>query len=78
MTSPLFLTPDELHCLTGYRRTADQRRWLTAHDWRFEVSAIGRPIVSRQHAEAKLAGLATVQPAAPEWKPNLAAIRKAA
>ena len=78
MMSPLFLTPDELQCLTGYRRTADQRRWLTAHDWRFEVSAIGRPIVSRQHAETKLAGMSAAQTVAPEWKPNLAAIRKAA
>jgi len=33
----MFITPEELAELTGYRRNADQRRWLKSHGWKFEV-----------------------------------------
>lgn len=74
--STLFLTPEELQQLTGYQRNADQRRWLTNHGWKFEVSAIGKAIVSRQHAEAMLAGAREEQKR--NWQPNRAALGRAA
>jgi len=72
----LFVTDAELQELTGYRRHADQRRWLKARGWRFEVSASGKPIVSRQHAETMLSG----QREEPKrnWQPNRAALSRAA
>lgn len=74
--SALFMTPDDLQELTGYRRHADQRRWLTTHGWRFEVSATGKPTVSRQYAETMLSG----QREEPKrnWQPNRAALSRAA
>jgi len=71
----LLLTDAELHSLTGYTRFADQRRWLTEHGWHFEPAKSGRPGVGRAYADAKL-GLTTS--AVTGWKPNLAAISKAA
>ena len=35
----MFITPEELAELTGYRRNADQRRWLKSHGWKFVESA---------------------------------------
>jgi hypothetical protein len=72
----LFLSDEELHQLTGYQRNADQRRSLNARGWRFEVSAIGRPIVSRQHAEAMLNGVR--EEPKRNWQPNRAALSRAA
>jgi len=71
----MFLEPEEILKLTGYRRHADQRRWLEQHRWRFEVSATGAPVVSRAHAESNLNPGAASKTA---WQPNVAAIRKAA
>lgn len=51
------LDSNELEKITGYTRKADQRRWLKSHGWKFEVSAIGAPVVSRQHAELMLNGV---------------------
>lgn len=57
----MFLSDDELLDLTGYRRHADQRRWLSDRGWKFEVSAItGKPVVSKSYAESRLSG-ATVK-----------------
>lgn len=68
----MFLTADELRDLTGYKLPAHQRRWLDRHGWSYAVNANGRPIVSRAHAEARLAG---TRPAiADNWNPNLGAL----
>lgn len=72
----MFLDPDQIADLTGYQRHADQRKWLAARGWVFEVSATGRPIVSTTYAEQRLGG--TASKPKPAWQPNLAAIRKAA
>jgi len=72
----MFLTTDQIADLTGYQRHADQRKWLTARGWVFEVAATGRPIVSAAYAEQRLGG--TEPKKKPAWQPNLAAIRKAA
>lgn len=71
----MFLTRDELAELTGYQLPAWQARWLDAHNWRYERSISGRPIVLRAHAESRLSDPST---AAPSVTLNLAAIRKRA
>lgn len=71
----MFLSPDEILTLTGYRRHADQRRWLTVRGWSFERAASGRPIVLRSFAESALGGQPVPKS---EPLPNFAAIRKAA
>lgn len=77
----LMLTDSELQELTGYVRMADQRKWLSARGWRFEVAANGRPGVSRSYAEKQLGVDSTSNASVKqkrEWKPNIAAIKKAA
>ena len=59
----MFLSPADLHDLTGYRLGAWQARWLTAHGWIFELDAFGRPRVLRAYAEGRL-GLAKAAPPA--------------
>lgn len=54
----MFLTPDELEALTGYKTGARQCRWLAQNDYSFDVRADGRPALSRavydaRHAPAK-------------------------
>lgn len=74
----MFLSAAELLELTGYKRHADQRRWLTVRHWVFETAATGRPVVAKSYAEARI-GAATTAPMVPApWAPNIAAIRKAA
>lgn len=68
----MFLTPDELQDLTGYKRNADQRAWLSDRGWRFEVSANGRPVVSRSFAESMLN---TPKTGKGFWQPNIGALR---
>lgn len=44
----VFLTPDEVKRLTGYKRPHDQRKWLVAHGRAFENDCVGRPIIHRE------------------------------
>lgn len=71
----MFLTKDDIVNLTGYRRPADQCRWLKSHGWKYEISAVGRPVVLRRHAESRMSD---VEQAPKEWSPNFAAMGKAA
>lgn len=50
----MFLTDPELQSLTGYKRPAEQRRWLTSHGWAFEVRADGKNRVLMEEAHAKM------------------------
>lgn len=43
----IYLTPDELEILTGYKRPADQARWLERQGVPFSLNARGRPVVRR-------------------------------
>lgn len=43
-----FLDPDELRTLTGYKRAADQIRWLQYHNVPHMVNALGKPVVRRE------------------------------
>lgn len=42
-----FLDPDELRTLTGYKRAADQIRWLEAKGVPHVVNRLNRPVVRR-------------------------------
>lgn len=74
MSPSLFLTRDELYELTGYKLISKQAGWLRRKNWRFEITASGRPIVARSYVEAMLGG---TKPAKEEerFKPNYDAIR---
>jgi Domain of unknown function (DUF4224) len=41
----MFATDIQLQKLTGYKRAADQIRWLTAAGYRFERARTGKPVV---------------------------------
>lgn len=41
-----FLTADEIHTLTGYKRPADQVRWLQDRGISHVVNARGKPVVA--------------------------------
>lgn len=43
----MFLTPEELQQLTGYKLAAHQVRWLKANGVPHFVNALGRPVVSK-------------------------------
>ena len=55
----MFLSPRELHELTGYQKPALQRRWLVEHSYRFDVRADGRAVVLTAAIEQQLAGRRT-------------------
>lgn len=48
-----FLDPDELRTLTGYKRAADQIRWLEAKGVPHLVNALGKPVVRRELDEVE-------------------------
>jgi hypothetical protein len=48
--SSAFLSADDLILLTGYKRPADQARWLEEHGIPFTINARGRPVVPRDMA----------------------------
>ena len=52
LPSVIFLEPSELVVLTGYKRSADQVRWLTDHGIPFTVNRLGRPVVRRDMHKA--------------------------
>ena len=48
----MFLADSDLESLTGYKRPADQRRWLAENGYSFDVRADGKPVVSRAYYES--------------------------
>jgi len=52
--TPFLLTPDEVQDITGFKLNRLQVDWLQRKGWRFEINAIGRPVVARKYAENKL------------------------
>lgn len=50
----LTLTPEELQELTGYKRGAEQCRWLKANGFKFRIDRTRRPRVDRAHYESKM------------------------
>lgn len=50
----LFLDPEEVQALTGFKSPGRQCRWLHDEGWRFVISGSGRPVVARKYAEKML------------------------
>jgi hypothetical protein len=71
-STPFLLTPAEVQDITGFKLNRLQVDWLQRRGWRFEVNAIGRPVVARKYAE-KMLGCA--DDAAVVARPNFAALR---
>lgn len=67
----LLLSDDELRDLTGYKRAADQCRWLEARKWKFELSVSGKPRLSRAYVESRLSDNAVTPKA---WEPDFSAL----
>lgn len=66
MTTPLFLTADELRELTGYAIKARQIAQLRTMGIAFRVNGCGRPVVTR----AAVGGVAEQMPAIQQaWSP---------
>lgn len=62
----MFLTAEELAELTDCQRAYEQRRWLDARRWEYEVSRLGRVRVLRRYAEMRLGMPAAAPDAATE------------
>lgn len=52
----LTLTPEQLRELTGYKRGAEQARWLKENGFKFRLDRLGKPRVDRAHYEMKMGG----------------------
>jgi Domain of unknown function (DUF4224) len=72
--SPLFLLPEEVETLTGFKLPSRQVVWLRGKGWRFELNGNRRPIVARKYAERML-GCGTDETSVP--RPNFNALRVA-
>ncbi|WP_242173947.1 MULTISPECIES: DUF4224 domain-containing protein [unclassified Pseudomonas] len=74
------LSDEELADLTGYKRRADQRKWLKDRSWAFVESRGGRPLVGRMFARMKLGIVsATISeqsppPARLAWTPDFSRV----
>lgn len=53
-TPPLFLGPEEVETLTGFKTPMRQVEWLRTKGWRFEVNGNRKPIIARRYAEKVL------------------------
>jgi hypothetical protein len=51
-----FLTKEELRNLTGYQVKKLQIKWLSEHNYRFTVNALGEPKVMREYIRQLLCG----------------------
>lgn len=56
-TSSIFLLPDELEALTGFKLPARQIGWLECRGWIFETDRKGHPKVARTYFNARMTGL---------------------
>lgn len=72
MTPPFLLTPEEVQDITGFKLNRLQTDWLRRKGWRFEINAVGRPVVARKYAE-KMLGCS--EDSATVLRPNFGALR---
>jgi hypothetical protein len=50
----LFLMPEEVETLTGFKTTMRKVAWLRTKGWRFELNSNRGPIIVRRYAEKLL------------------------
>jgi len=55
-SSRLTLSPEQLCELTGYKRGAEQARWLKENGFKFRLDRLGKPRVDLAHYETKMGG----------------------
>ena len=72
---PIFLIPEELQVLTGFKTSARQVAWLRIKGWRFELNGNRKPIIARKYAEKMLGCGGVEEPSRPQ--PNFNALRAA-
>lgn len=65
----MFLTPDELVTLTGFRRSGAQARWLRSRGIRHFVNGAGHPVVARAWLDADRSAIPL------PVRPNLSAVQ---
>lgn len=73
-SSRLTLTPDQLFELTGYKRSAEQVRWLKENGFKFRLDRLGKPRVDRAHYETKMGGKPATGEHVDGGTPNWAAL----
>lgn len=73
-TDPLFLTPEEVSTLTGFRLPSRQVQWLRTKGWRFEINGNRQAIVARKYAEKMLGCQASEEQC---YRPNFGALQGA-
>lgn len=61
----MFLSPDDITELTGYKIPAYQIRWLRERGWVFEIGGDGRPKILTAHAMQRLGGVDSCTPPEP-------------
>jgi hypothetical protein len=57
----MFISDQELETLTGYKRGAEQCKWLTSNGWVFAVDAHGKPRVAVDYCRYRM-GAAKEEP----------------
>lgn len=72
----MFLTPAELAELTECRRAHEQRQWLDARGWAYEVGRLGNVRVLRRYAEMRMGLPVAAEQAGTE--PDFSSLDKAA
>ena len=68
----MFLSDEQQRSLTGYKRPADQRRWLVDHGWAFEIRADGKNRVLIEEARNRMLTRKSTQRST---EPNLDALK---
>ena len=51
---PIFLASPDVEQLTGLKRFKAQARWLARHGYKFDMNALGRPVVLMSAVREKL------------------------
>ena len=77
--SAIFMTPDELVELTGFKAPHCQVRWLDRNRWRYAIDRHSRPKVARDYFGARVGACSMiaanqVSPALILEQPNFAAL----
>jgi len=63
----MFLSPEEIVRLTGWKRPAQQIGWLRDHGYKFDVNGLNRPVVAIAEANRKLLGGTKARQQEPNW-----------
>jgi hypothetical protein len=70
VTTPLFLTTDELVELTGYQKPKKQAAWLKSEGFTHRIAADGHPRVDRAHYLKLMGGSADAATVHRRTEPN--------